>query len=142
MGFKLHLIINHKGEIMVIEITKGNKSDIATTPSLAQDLKGNIYGDKGYISKRLFKELFAKGLRLFTGIRKNMYNHLLEIPDKIALRKRSLIESVLNVLKNSMNLEHSRHRSPTNFIVHVLACVASYSINKFLNSKRFLQYPN
>lgn len=138
MGFKLHLIINHKGAIMAIKITQGNNSDLSATASLAKGLKGKIYGDKGYISKNLFNELWQQGLRLFTGIRKDMHNHLLSFSDKILLRKRSLIESVFNVLKNSMNLEHSRHRSPANFIVHVLACVAGYSLAKSFSSKHSL----
>ncbi len=65
-----------------------------------------------------------------------MKNHLLEMEDKIQLRKRSLVESVFNVLKNNMNLAHSRHRSPTNFLVHILACVNAFNITKtnILNS--------
>lgn len=59
-----------------------------------------------------------------------MKNHLLELEDKINLRKRSLIESVFNILKNHMNLEHSRHRSPINFLVHILACITAYAISK------------
>jgi hypothetical protein len=130
MGFKLHLIINHQGEIMEVRITKANNSDLSQASSLAQGLTGKLFGDKGYISKDLFQELYRSGLRLFTGIRKDMKNYLLELEDKMLLRKRSLIESVLNVLKNKMNLEHSRHRSPINFLVHVIACVVSYSITK------------
>ena len=91
---------------MAIKITKANKSDLSVASSLAKGLSGNIYGDKGYISKKLFAELFNSGLRMFTTIRKNMYNHLIYMSDKILLRKRVLIESVFNVLKNSMNLEH------------------------------------
>uniref|UniRef100_UPI000AEFC018 transposase n=1 Tax=Rickettsia conorii TaxID=781 RepID=UPI000AEFC018 len=65
-----------------------------------------------------------------------MKNHLIEMEDKIQLRKRSLVESIFNVLKNSLNLEHSRHRSPTNFLVHILACVNAFNITKtnILNS--------
>ena len=99
MGFKLHLIINNRAEILAVKITKGNKSDISQAAILSKNLVGKIYGDKGYISKDLFTDLYARGLRLFTGIRKNMKNHLLEMEDKILLRRRSLIESVFNVLK-------------------------------------------
>ena len=126
MGFKLHLIINNKGEIMAIKITKGNASDLSAISGITKGL----YGDKGYVSKDLFNELYSKDLRLFTGISKDMKNHLLELEDKKLLRKRSLIESVFNVLKNHMSLEHSRHRSPVNFLVHVLACLTGYAIKK------------
>lgn len=131
MGYKLHLIINTSGKIMAIKITNGNASDLSCASSLAKGLEGRLYGDKGYISKDLFRDLYSSGLRLFTGIRKDMKNHLLELEDKLYLRKRSLIESVFNVLKNRMNLEHTRHRSPINFLVHILACITAYSIAKF-----------
>lgn len=130
MGFKLHLIINNKGEVMAVKITKGNKSDLSVTPSLITGLRGKLFGDKAYISNVLFDKLFAKGLRLFSTIRKNMKNYFLDLEDKKLLKKRSLIESVFNVLKNQMNLEHTRHRSPINFLVHILACVGSYMIKK------------
>jgi hypothetical protein len=130
MGFKLHLVINNNGEIMAIKITKGNASDLSAIPSVTKGLYGKLFGDKGYISKELFNKLYARNLRLVTSIRKDMKNHLFDLEDKKMLGKRSLIESVFNVLKNSMNLEHSRHRSPINFLVHILACVTSYSIRK------------
>lgn len=130
MGFKLHLVINNKGAIMAIKITKGNSSDLSAVEYITKGLEGKIFGDKGYISKELFDNLYARNLRLFTGIRKDMKNHLLEFEDKVNLRKRSLIESVFNVLKNRMGLEHTRHRSPINYLVHLLACVAAYSIKK------------
>jgi hypothetical protein len=137
MGFKLHLIINNKGEIMAIKITKGNKSDLSTASSLTKGLQGKLFGDKGYISKDLFNKLYARDLRLFTGIRKDMKNYLLELEDKILLRKRVLIESVFNILKNRMCLEHTRHRSPLNFLTHILACVVSYTIEKLSDFDKF-----
>lgn len=137
MGFKLHLIINNKGEIMAIKITKGNASDLSAVSVLAKGLYGKLFGDKGYISKNLFNELYAKDLRLFTGIRKDMKNHLLELEDKILLRKRVLIESVLNVLKNKQGLEHTRHRSPINFLVHIIACIVGYAVSKLSNFDQF-----
>ena len=130
MGFKLHLIINNYGNIIAIKISKGNTSDVSQISSLSDSLTGKIYGDKGYISKNVFLSLYRRGLRLFTGIRKGMKNHLLDLGDKTLLRKRSLIESVFNILKNSMKLEHTRHRSPTNFLVHTIACLTAYSFRK------------
>lgn len=137
MGFKLHLIINNQGGIMAIKITKGNKSDLSCADSLVKGLQGKLFGDKAYISKELFAKLYARDLRLFTGIRKDMKNHLLQLEDKMLLRKRSLIESVFNVLKNKMNLEHTRHRSPVNFLVHIIACIVSYAVNKLTDFEQF-----
>lgn len=131
MGFKLHIVINNQGQIMAIKITKGNASDISAVDSITRGLCDKLFGGKAYIAKDIFAKLFSRGLRLFTGIRRgDMKNHLLDIEDKILLRCRSIIESVFNILKNSMNLEHSRHRSPVNFLVHILACVNSFNVNK------------
>ena len=99
MGFKLHLIINNKGQPISIKITKGNTDDRSFVEDLAKNLEGKIFGDKGYISKNLFLKLFKQGLSMFTSIRKDMKNYLLDQEDRLLLRKRSLIESVFNVLK-------------------------------------------
>ena len=130
MGFKLHLVINNKGEILAVKITKAHSGDLSVLESITKGLIGKLFGDKAYISKDLWHKLYARNLRLFTGIRKDMHNHLLQLDDKINLRKRLLIESVFNVLKNTMCLEHTRHRSSVNFLVHILACVSAYVVAK------------
>ncbi|WP_371219810.1 IS982 family transposase [Orientia tsutsugamushi] len=130
LGFKLHLIINNKGEIMSVKITKGNKSDISVSSFFSKCLSGKLFSDKAYISKELFHQLLTNGLRLFTNLRKDIKTYLLDIQDKQLLNKRSLIESVFNVVKKHMHLEHTRHRSPLNFFVHIIASLASYSIFK------------
>ena len=107
-GFKLHMMINDIGQIMAIKITKGNVDD-RTPTELTKKLKGSIYADKGYIGASLFKALYKRGLKLITGIRKNIKNYLLDLTDKKLLRKRFCIETIFGFLKNSMNLEHTRH---------------------------------
>jgi hypothetical protein len=125
-GFKLHIIINDKGELIAFKITRGNADDRSAVPILTRSLRGSIYADKGYISQNLFLQLFNQGLKLVTGITKNMKNRLMLMMDKILLRKRSAIETVFSILKSRMNLEHTRHRSPTNFLINVLSCLAAY----------------
>jgi IS5 family transposase len=126
-GLKLHFVINHKGEIMALKITPGNTADSAVLNDITKRLTGKLYADKGYLGKELFKQLWQRGLHVITGIRRNMKNYLLPIADKIMLRKRFLIETVLDTLKSEMGLEHSRHRSPVNAMVHVLSCLAAYA---------------
>jgi IS5 family transposase len=126
-GLKLHFVINHKGEIMALKITPGNTADSAVLNDITQRLTGKLYADKGYIGQELFKQLWQRGLHVITGIRRNMKNYLLPIADKIMLRKRFIIETVLDTLKSEMGLEHSRHRSPVNAMVHVLSCLAAYA---------------
>ncbi len=59
-GFKLHLIINHKGEILGIKLTAGNVDDRKPILEMASGLFGKLYGDKGYISKALKHKLFEQ----------------------------------------------------------------------------------
>lgn len=136
LGFKLHMVINNKGQIIAVKITKGNVDDREPVEELLKNLKGSAYGDKGYIKHNLFLKLYDKGLKFIYGIRSNMKNRLFTLFDKIMLRKRSLIESAFNILKNQMNLEHTRHRSPVNFLVNTLSCLAAYC---FKTTKKHLK---
>jgi hypothetical protein len=125
-GFKLHLIVNDRGEILTFNLTPGNVDDRKPVPVMAKGLFGKLFGDKGYISKRLFNELFASGLELVTSVRKNMQNRLMPIADKLMLRKRSIIETINDQLKNISQIEHSRHRSVNNFVVNILSGLIAY----------------
>ena len=126
-GLKLHLVINHKGQIMALRITPGNTADSTVLDEITQHLRGKLYADKGYISQEMFSRLWQRGLHLITGIRRNMRNHLMLLGDKIMLRTRFVIETVLDILKCDMGLEHSRHRSVANAMVHVLSCLVAYA---------------
>jgi hypothetical protein len=126
-GFKLHLVVNDRGELLAFCLTPGNTDDRRPVSQLARRLFGRLFGDKGYISQPLAEQLFlAQGLRLITKLRKNMRNQLLELSDRLLLRKRALIETIIDQLKNVCQIEHSRHRSPYNFLVHLLAGLAAY----------------
>lgn len=95
------------------KVTKGNVDDRSPVVELTKDLTWSIYADKGYIKQSLFIELYERGLKMVHGIKKNLANKLMDLKDKIMLRKRNLIETVFGYLKNTFNLEHTRHRSPT-----------------------------
>lgn len=127
-GFKLHLIVNHIGEIISWSLTQGHVDDRKPVRKLAKSLKGKLYADKGYISTPLFKDLFDKGLSLVTTLRSNMKNRLLSSFDRILLKKRFIIETINDQLKNICSIEHSRHRSKTNFLVNVLSALAAYQL--------------
>ncbi len=127
-GFKLHMVINEKGEIQGVTLTKGNVDDRKPVPNLTEKLIGLLFGDKGYIKKELFEKLFDRGLKLVTKVKKGMKNTLMLLEEKIFLRKRSIIETVFGYLKNRLELEHSRHRSPINFLVHIFSTLVSYSM--------------
>lgn len=125
-GFKLHLIINEKGDILSFLLTQGNISDVAVLEELSKGVFGKLFGDKGYISSEVSKKLLEKGLELFTTLRKNMKQKILSLRDRILLRKRVLIETVNDQLKNISQIEHSHYRSPSNFVVNVLGGLAAY----------------
>ena len=125
-GFKLHLVINDMGELLAVRVTTGNVDDRAPVADMTQHVLGKIFGDKGYISNDLFKTLFKRGVMLITSLRKNMKNRLLPLIDKILLRKRSLIETVNDQLKNISQIEHTRHRAPSSFLINLFAGLAAY----------------
>jgi hypothetical protein len=132
-GFKLHLLINHLGEIVSFCITPGNVSDNNENVliKLTKKVFGKLFGDRGYLTNEdLFKKLYSKGVHLFTRIRKNMKNKLLSMQDKRLLRKRGIIESVGSLLKESESLEHTRHRSLSGFFAHVIATLVAYNFRK------------
>lgn len=126
-GFKLHLIINDCGEILSCKITPGNVDDRTHLSSMAQGISGKMFGDKGYIKKELSEQLLEKGLQLITPLKSNMNNKLIPINDKILLRKRSLIETVNDQLKNISYLVHSRHRSLHNFMLNLITALIAYT---------------
>lgn len=126
-GFKLHLVVNEPGELLAVRLTPGNVDDRRPLPQFVKHLWGKLFGDKGYISSELFEELFEKDLQLITPIRRNMVNRLMPVIDKILLRKRSLIETINDQLKNVAQIEHTRHRSSSNFVIHLLGGLISYS---------------
>jgi len=127
-GFKLHLVINEHGEIQAFQLTPGNVDDRKPVPFLSKSLFGKLFADKGYISQDLFAKLFQEDIQLITGIRKNMQNRLMPWADKLLLRKRSIIETINDQLKNISQIEHSRHRSFVNFFVDLIAGLIAYCL--------------
>lgn len=128
-GFKLHIVINDKGEILSFTITQANVDDREPlkNENFLKNIFGKLFGDKGYISKELTKILFVDGVHLITSIRNNMKNSLMDMCDKINLRKRSVIETVNDELKNMCQVEHSRHRSIGNFFTNLIGGLIAYS---------------
>lgn len=133
LRFKLHLIINDKGELLAFKLTTcgqalcGNVDDRKPVPDMTTDIVGKLFGDRGYISQALFEQLYEQGLQLITRRKKNMKQQLIKLMDKILLRKRSLIETVNDQLKNVSQIEHSRHRSVWNFMVNLFSGLIAYT---------------
>lgn len=126
-GFKLHLVINEQGQLLVFRLTPGNVDDRIPVPDLAEGLWGKLFGDRGYISQTLFEQLWGTGVQLVTKLKRNMKNKLLPLWDKLLLCKRGLIESVGEQLKHVCQIAHTRHRSVSNAFVHTVAALAAYT---------------
>lgn len=129
-GFKLHISINDCGEILSFCLTPGNTDDRnpKVIKQLTKGMFGKLFADKGYISQKLFNNLWDKGIQLITKQKKNVKKKgLMQLSDRLLLRKRAVIESVNDFLKNVCQIEHSRHRSFHNFIVNLISGLAAYS---------------
>ncbi len=127
-GFKLHLIVNDRGELLSFYLTKGNVDDrnIEVMTAMTKEIFGKLFGDRGYISQALSELLFQDGIQLITKVRKNMKKQNLSDVDAILLRKRALVESVNDELKNMCKIEHTRHRSVKGFLVNLITALTAY----------------
>ncbi len=126
-GLKLHLVVNDCGEILACQISPGNVDDRKPVPALCQHVFGKLIADRGYISQSLFEQLLETlNVQLITRLKKNMKNRLMPWVDKLLLRKRAIIESVINQLKNISQIEHTRHRSPINAFINIIAGLIAY----------------
>lgn len=126
-GFKLHLVVNDCGELLACQITPASTDDRKPVPELCKRLFGKLIADRGYISQALFEQLLGTfDLQLITKLRKNMKNRLMPIIDKLLLRKRAIIESVIDQLKNISQIEHTRHRNPINAFINIIAGLIAY----------------
>ena len=127
-GFKLHLVINHRGDLLDVALTPGNVDDRKPLCKFAERLHGSLYGDRGYISKDLREKLHKQGINLVYKVRKNMHPLDVSVSDEVLLKKRMLVESVIRELKTQMQVEHSRHRSIENFQVNVFSALIAYQL--------------
>lgn len=132
-GFKLHIITNDMGQIVDFMLTPGNVDDRKPLKikRFIKRLWGKIFGDKGYVGEELFKNLFFKGIHLVTKLRKNMKTSTVTpLMDAVMLRKRAVCESIIDQLKNIFQIEHSRHRSPRNFLTNLFAGLIAYNFSE------------
>ena len=135
-GFKLHLVFNTDNEIVALKLTPVH--DTTPVPALTRELTGKLFGDKGYIGRKLAQDLLRRGLTLFTRVRRNMKALPLSLQDKALLNARNMAETIIGHIKEFSSLNLSRHRSVTNAFVHIIAAVTAYQINPF-KSKLNLQ---
>lgn len=125
-GFKLHLVVNDGGELLGCCLTPAHRADVKLLPKLTKRLFGKLFGDKGYLSQSMFEQLLQHGVQLITRLKSNMKNRLMSLSDKLLLRKRAIIESITDQLKNVSQIEHTRHRSPLNFCVNLICGLIAY----------------
>jgi len=147
-GFKLHLVVNDCGDLLGCYLTPAHRHDVKALPKLAKRLFGKLFGDKGYLSQTLFEQLLQQGVHLITKLKSNMKNRLMSFSDKLLLRKRTIIESITDQLKNISQIEHTRHRSPLNFCVNLICGLIAYchqpkkpSIRLDLRHLKTVSYP-
>lgn len=125
-GFKLHLVVNDQGEILNLTLTTGEVDDRKPVPDLLKTLFGKVFADKGYISKSLSTALSQQGIELITKIKKKMKPRPISPADRLLLRKRAIIESIIDQLKNISQVEQTRHRASSGFLWNLGAALIAY----------------
>jgi hypothetical protein len=127
-GFKVQLVVGDQGDLLTFTLTPGNVDDRAPVPAFAKRLFGKLFGDTGYLSPPRLNQLKSVfGLELITPRRKNMKKVALPLLDKLRLRKRAIVETIIDQLKNISQIAHLRHRSPINFLVNLVCGLIAYS---------------
>jgi transposase len=127
-GFKLHVVINHSGELIAFRLTPGNVDDRKALAKMADNIHGKLFADKGYIAQWLSQMFSEQQCELITTLRKNMKAVTRSAFDNAILSRRGLVETVFDELKNLCQIEHSRHRSVGNFIVNLLGGLIAYCL--------------
>lgn len=127
-GFKLHIAINHRGELLSMKVTAGNVDDRKPVAHLCRNLFGRVYADKGYIAQWLVECLRQQQVEFITKVRKNMKPVARAPFDQALVRRRSLIETVFDELKNLCRVEHTRHRSYGGFLVNLMGGIIAYCL--------------
>lgn len=126
-GFKLYVVVNDRGGLLNVVLTPGNTDDRIPVPKLLQKLLGKVFADKGYVSQKLAKQLLESlGIQLIAKLKRNMKNRFMSLSDRLLLRKRSIIETIIDQFKNISQIEHSRHRSPVNCLVNIVCGLIAY----------------
>ena len=126
-GFKLHLVVSETGELLNFTLTPGNTDDRKPVLDLLEGMFGKFFADHGSMGKKLALKLFKQwGIEFFAKPRRNMKNALMKLTDKLLARKRSIVEIIIDQLKNISLIEHSRHRSPVNFMVNLVCGLIAY----------------
>jgi Transposase DDE domain len=129
LGFKLHLVFNDRNEIVALKLTPGHVADTAPVSALTKNLMGKLFGDKGYIGKKLAEELLHRGLTLFTRVRKNMKSLPLSMSDKMLLNGRHMAETIIGSIKGRSSLNLPKHRLPSNAFLHIMAALVAYQLD-------------
>ena len=127
-GLKLHLVTNDKGQLIAVKVTQGSRSDSTQAESLLAQLEGLAFGDKGYISQKLFNQLLTQGLKLITRKRKNMEALQINAYEQQLLNQRNLIETLIDHLKHHYQVWHTRHPSIVNAMTHLVSALAAYAL--------------
>ncbi len=120
--------LQRPGEIVRFALTGANARDLdpGVWALFARGLRGHVFADRGYIFAGLSQRLRAQGVRLVTGVCRNMKNRLLPLWEKEMLRKRAIIETINDLLKNTAQIAHTRHRSAGNFTINLLSALGAY----------------
>lgn len=126
-GFKLHVVFSDAGELLAFTVTQGNVDDRKPVPELLKGFFGKVFGDKGYISQALFDTLFAENIQLITKTKKGMKPRLMRYMDRLLLRKRAIIETIIDQLKNVCQIEHTRHRACSGFLWNLFSALIAYT---------------
>ena len=127
------MIVNKFGHPISFSLTHANCDDRKVPDNLFSKIFGKLFGDRGYIGKPFFERMKDKMIHMVTALRNNMNPQIINQEDSRKLNKRSIIETTFNSLKNNLNMQHTRHRSPQNFAINIISSVCAFCL-RFITS--------
>jgi hypothetical protein len=139
-GFKLHLVFHDRNEIVALKLTPGHVADTAPVPALTKDLMGKLFGDTGYLGKKLAGEWWHRGWTLFTRVRKNRKSLPLSMIDKILLTGRNMAETMIGNIKGFSSRNRPKHRLPSNAFLPIMAALVAYQLDPIKPNHAFFSH--
>lgn len=136
-GTKLHLLVNRYGVPTTATVTKPSVFDSVVVSQMLEN-RANlvVLGDKAYSGKPLREKLLREQSILLVAPAKAYPGHQNTASEKYALRKwRLLIESVINMLKNHLQLNKILAKTELGLLVRIQRKLTAFVTAIYINLK-------
>jgi hypothetical protein len=140
-GLTLQLRVKDAGARLACGLPPGHVEDRTPVPPLAKRLWGQCLGERGDLSQAWQELLLAQGLARLTKIRTRRKHRRMRLWEKLLLRQRARMETIHDPVQHISQIEPTRHRRVTGFMVHLLAGLVAYTYHPTKPSLGLQRHP-